>query len=73
MAELPVHDTRIWRVASGYVERAAEAIKKWLSWAVRSRLEPVKHFAKFVKNHYVGIIAPLAAWDLGRIDIEDGW
>ena len=37
-------------------ELAAEAIKKWLSWAVRSRLEPVKHFAKFVKNHYVGIM-----------------
>jgi len=35
---------------------AAKAINKWLSWAVRSRLEPVKEFARFVKNHYDGII-----------------
>jgi transposase len=35
---------------------AEEAIKKWLSWAVRSRLEPVKAFAKMVKNHFAGIM-----------------
>ena len=35
---------------------AEEAIKKWLSWAVRSRLEPVKAFAKTVKNHFEGIM-----------------
>lgn len=35
---------------------AEEAIKKWLSWAVRSRLEPVKRFAKLVKNHFNGIL-----------------
>ena len=32
------------------------AIKKWLSWAVRSRLEPVKKFAKMIKSHYSGIL-----------------
>ncbi len=32
------------------------AIKKWLSWAVRSRIEPIKQFAKMVKSHYVGIL-----------------
>jgi len=35
---------------------AEEAIKKWLSWAVRSRLEPVKTFAKTVKSHFAGIM-----------------
>jgi transposase len=37
-------------------QTAEEAIKKWLSWAVRSRLEPVKHFAKTVKTHFNGIL-----------------
>lgn len=35
---------------------AEQAIKKWLSWAVRSRIEPVKQFAKMVKNHFDGIM-----------------
>jgi len=35
---------------------AKEAIQKWLSWAVRSRLEPVKSFAKLVKRHFAGIL-----------------
>ena len=35
---------------------AEEAINKWLSWAVRSRLEPVKAFAKLVKRHFKGIL-----------------
>ena len=37
-------------------EAAREAVKKWLSWAVRSRLEPVKIFAKTVKSHFSGIL-----------------
>ena len=37
-------------------EAAGEAIKKWLSWAVRSRLEPIKSFAKTVKSHFDGIM-----------------
>ena len=37
-------------------EAAREAIKKWLSWAVRSRLEPIKRFAKTVKSHFAGIM-----------------
>jgi transposase len=37
-------------------EAANVAIRKWLSWAVRSRLEPVKEFAKMVKKHYAGIL-----------------
>jgi transposase len=35
---------------------AEEAIKKWLSWAVRSRLDPVKRFARMVKTHIDGIL-----------------
>jgi len=37
-------------------EAAKEAIKKWLSWAVRSRLDPIKRFAKMVKTHIKGIM-----------------
>jgi transposase len=37
-------------------EAAEEAIRKWLSWAVRSRLEPIIAFAKTVKKHYAGIL-----------------
>ena len=40
-----------------YDKEAADfAIQKWLSWAVRSRLEPIKKFAKTVKKHYSGIL-----------------
>jgi transposase len=35
---------------------AKKAIEKWLSWAVRSRLEPIKEFAKMVKKHFTGIM-----------------
>ena len=37
-------------------ETADMALEKWLSWAVRSRLEPIKKFAKMVKSHYKGIL-----------------
>jgi Transposase and inactivated derivatives len=37
-------------------EAAEEAIKKWLSWAVRSRIDPIKKFAKTVKTHWNGIL-----------------
>ena len=37
-------------------DTADYAIQKWLSWAVRSRLEPIKRFAKMVKAHYSGIL-----------------
>jgi transposase len=35
---------------------AEESIKKWLSWAVRSRLEAIKKFAQLVKGHFAGIM-----------------
>ena len=37
-------------------ETAEGAIKKWLSWAVRCRLEPIKDFAKTVKSHLKGVM-----------------
>jgi len=45
----------IYRFVSDY-DSADMAIKKWLSWAVRSRLEPIKSFARTVKEHYHGIL-----------------
>jgi transposase len=35
---------------------ASAAIKKWLAWAVRSRIAPIKQFAKTVKRHWDGIL-----------------
>jgi len=35
---------------------ARRAWKKWISWAQRSRLEPMKKAAKTVKNHLEGIL-----------------
>lgn len=37
-------------------EVAEAAINKWLSWATRSRLEPMKKFAQMVKSHFDGIM-----------------
>ncbi len=41
-----VHDPRV----------ADISFKKWLSWAVRSRIDPIKRFAKMFKSHYDGIL-----------------
>lgn len=38
------------------VRVAQAAIKKWLSWAVRSRLEPIKTFARMLKSHMTGVL-----------------
>ena len=35
---------------------ALKGWKRWLSWAMRCRLEPVKEAAKTIKNHLWGII-----------------
>jgi transposase len=45
----------IYRTVTDY-ETADFAIKKWLQWAVRSRLGPIKCFARMVKSHYTGIL-----------------
>ena len=38
------------------IKQAEEAIKKWLSWAVRSRLDPIKDFARMLKSHLQGVL-----------------
>ena len=42
----------------GYVSRtwALKAWKRWLSWAMRCRLEPMKKVAKTIKEHLWGIL-----------------
>jgi len=35
---------------------AAEALEKWLNWADRSKLPPLRKFAKMVKRHKAGIL-----------------
>jgi len=37
-------------------DTAAVLFKKWLGWAARSRLEPMKKFAETIKNHWNGIL-----------------
>lgn len=32
------------------------SLKKWYSWAIRSRLEPVKRVARMVKSHLEGLV-----------------
>ena len=41
-----IHDYRV----------ADVGFQEWLSWAVRSRLDPIKRFAKMFKSHYDGIL-----------------
>ena len=41
---------------SSDVRVAHAAMKKWLSWAVRSRLEPIKTFARTLKSHMGGVL-----------------
>ena len=38
------------------VQVAEIAIRKWISWAVHSRLEPIKKFVKMIKSHYTGVL-----------------
>jgi transposase len=35
---------------------ATRAWKRWLAWAARSRLEPVRKVARIIKDHHWGII-----------------
>jgi transposase len=40
-----------------YDDRFGEyALRKWYNWAVRSRLDPIKAFAKMLKEHWNGIV-----------------
>jgi len=46
----------IYRDTWHHPDAAEAAVEKWLNWAVRSRLEPIKDFAKTIKKHFEGVI-----------------
>lgn len=48
----------------GYVSKpqAEKAWRSWISWATRSRLEPVKKVARTVKDHLWGILNAVVTW-----------
>lgn len=45
----------IYRHADNLVEATA-MLRSWYSWAVRSRLDPIREFARTVKNNWAGIL-----------------
>lgn len=45
----------IYRTVTGKQE-AIKQLKSWYGWARRSRLEPIKEFAKTIKNNWNGIV-----------------
>lgn len=64
---------RAWRLkealrdiyrASADAPHSAQALKKWLHWAQRSRLQPFKDLAKTVKQHWSGILKAFDASNL---------
>jgi transposase len=64
---------RAWRLkealrdiygAKGDALQSAQALKKWLHWAQRSRLPPFKDLAKTIKQHWAGV---LKAFDASRL------
>jgi transposase len=38
------------------LDEATTMLRSWYSWAVRSRLDPIREFARTVKNHWSGIL-----------------
>lgn len=45
---------KLWHyVHRGFTEKAW---KKWIAWAVRSRIEPIKHAARTIRDHLWGIV-----------------
>jgi transposase len=64
LRESTLKTARAWAIKEfamtlwSYVSRtwAEKGWKRWLAWAVRSRLEPVKKVAKTIKTHLWGIL-----------------
>jgi len=44
----------VWRYRSRHWAR--KALKAWYSWAIRSRLEPIKKVARMIKRHMEGLV-----------------
>ncbi len=54
---------RAYRLKLGFQElyklRGSEGeagLRKWCSWAIRSRLEPMKKFARMIQSHWEGVV-----------------
>lgn len=45
----------IYKTANGRID-AMGKLQKWHQWAVRCRLQPIKEFAKTIKNNWAGIL-----------------
>lgn len=64
LKECSLKTARAWGIKEfamclwSYVTRgwARKAWKQWLGWAMRSRLEPIKHVARMIRNHLEGIL-----------------
>lgn len=37
-------------------DNGEEQVKQWYSWAIRSRLDPIKEFSRLLKSHWNGIV-----------------
>jgi transposase len=64
---------RAWRIKEAlrdiYALRAdatqtCQALKKWLHWAQRSQLHPIKELAKTIQQHWAGIVNAFEACEL---------
>lgn len=53
----------IYKISADTPE-SAQALKKWLHWAQRSRLQPFKDLAKTIKQHWSGILKAFDASNL---------
>lgn len=58
--------SRAWRLLVAFkfvfkftAERATDELKRWYSWAIRSRLQPILAFCKMLKKHWDGIVESL--------------
>ena len=65
MSRSRLKTARAWRIKEAlrdiYAQRSdpaqsAQALKKWLHWAQRSQLHPIKDLAKTIKQHWAGIL-----------------
>jgi transposase len=65
LAHSRLKTARAWRIKEAlldiYALRAdvassTQALKKWLHWAQRSQLHPIKELAKTIKQHWAGIL-----------------
>jgi transposase len=70
LARSHLKTARAWRIKEAlrdiYAQQASaqqtgQALKKWLHWAQRSRLQPMQDLARSIKAHWVGIVKAFEA------------